>query len=52
VGALRPAPNILAEPPVDLVLGANAFRHSSRLQSQIKLSAGGRSPRLAAKTHG
>jgi hypothetical protein len=26
--ALGPAPDILAEPPVDLVLGVNAFRHA------------------------
>src|SRR5581483_291790 len=28
--ALGPAPNILAEPPVDLMLGVNAFRHASK----------------------
>jgi hypothetical protein len=50
LGALRPAPNILAEPPVDLVLGVNSFRHSSKLQSQIKLFAGGlKSPPLPQK---
>jgi hypothetical protein len=34
VRAFRPPPDILAEPPVDLMLGVNAFRHAVRLQSQ------------------
>ena len=35
-GAFRTAPDILAKPPVDLVLGVNALRHASKLQSQIE----------------
>src|SRR4029077_16898389 len=40
VRALRPAPNILAEPAVDLMLRVHTFRHSQKLQSRIELARG------------
>ena len=44
-GALRPAPDILAEPSVDLMLGANTFRHASQLSKSNRTVAGFESPR-------
>jgi hypothetical protein len=40
VGALRTAPNVLAKPAVDFVLGVNAFRHAADSKAKSGLSRG------------
>jgi hypothetical protein len=46
VGAFWPAPNILAEPAVDLMLGVHTFRHSQSSKAELSLLAGLSAARL------